>query len=736
MTRLPDINLLTSRQLEEILKTCDSYLGKKLGLEGSSDNLKLPVIISGLNLSWKSVDDFEGDINIFTGEKNIRSAYAKLYTLWEQKLHQEKSEKVERTTPTKESLKSSEEERVKREKILRESEVKGKVQTEKFIKSQKVYLEAKEKTQEITLTEQENIALGKLIQSAESDPKTFVAEMAQEISNKTGADPESCQVAALDFYTKINSKTTDVPPSAFLAVASSQKDPEIIEASLSFAQLYELKNKELRSLIQPVLGEKIIQVFYPLGNQEFNVTNEKTDKSEYEIDLGQLQSDFRNFQDSPVLDQIKNQGKSVIKEWVANKIESLPAQSAFKGFVSRIKSSQLFKQALPFLGMAPTTEVVTTSFVGKTINFLFPQFAPKIAQVATRLGIDLGIRATATVAAGTTGTTAAKALGANLGKVAAGALAKIGISIPASFIPGLNIALWAITIISILKDLKNFIQQFGPKIKQWLSDNAHWLVGIGAAGLLFRNPIINVLGITSISAGILSGASFAKIAGRTAFFFARLGASMAVTIGTPIIITIIVFPILVAIILFIINSGAYVVPPKSSTSIPGECMGDVAVKPEATGIMFSPDNKYAYPVAPSGSTGESCTHWDKSLATDIFPANKHAPVIAYTSGSIEGISLTDSKGGKYVILAGNDGRYYYYAHNCALFVKEGDAVFAGDVIATTDQSGSANGTAEHLHFAISSAPNFVNGGTVCPSQDFADKFPDYNKCKPEEMCIP
>lgn len=40
---------------------------------------------------------------------------------------------------------------------------------------------------------------------------------------------------------------------------------------------------------------------------------------------------------------------------------------------------------------------------------------------------------------------------------------------------------------------------------------------------------------------------------------------MAITIGTPIIVAIVVFPILVAIILFIINSGAYIVPPMTNT---------------------------------------------------------------------------------------------------------------------------------------------------------------------------
>ena len=196
-----------------------------------------------------------------------------------------------------------------------------------------------------------------------------------------------------------------------------------------------------------------------------------------------------------------------------------------------------------------------------------------------------------------------------------------------------------------------------------------------------------------------------------------------------------------AIILFIINSGAYIVPPGAGGHTPGgipiECIGDSGSAPTATGILFSADGRYAYPLAPSNSVGEDCTHWDKSLATDMFPSGiTHMPVIAYTSGSILGISLNDSLGGKYIILAGSDGRYYYYAHNCTLYVTEGQSVKVGDVIAITDQTGSAANTPEHLHFAISSAPNFGGGGTVCPSQDFANKFSGYNNCVPTKRCIP
>ena len=113
------------------------------------------------------------------------------------------------------------------------------------------------------------------------------------------------------------------------------------------------------------------------------------------------------------------------------------------------------------------------------------------------------------------------------------------------------------------------------------------------------------------------------------------------------------------------------------------------------------------------------------------------PVIAYTSGTVAFIVEDDELGGKYIILKGNDNRYYYYAHNCALFVKKGQTVSVGEVIATTNRTGqNAAITPEHLHFAIGPSTLFPDGGgTVCPQTDFEDKF-SLDRCSPVKQCAP
>jgi murein DD-endopeptidase MepM/ murein hydrolase activator NlpD len=93
-------------------------------------------------------------------------------------------------------------------------------------------------------------------------------------------------------------------------------------------------------------------------------------------------------------------------------------------------------------------------------------------------------------------------------------------------------------------------------------ENVLPVIAIGG-GLLVGGPI----GLTMIAGGGLYAIGALKGVGVGAFF-GRLGAifgSIAVTIATPIIVTLLVIPPTVAFFMFIINSGAYMVPPSALT---------------------------------------------------------------------------------------------------------------------------------------------------------------------------
>ncbi|MFZ2199742.1 MAG: peptidoglycan DD-metalloendopeptidase family protein [Microgenomates group bacterium] len=171
------------------------------------------------------------------------------------------------------------------------------------------------------------------------------------------------------------------------------------------------------------------------------------------------------------------------------------------------------------------------------------------------------------------------------------------------------------------------------------------------------------------------------------------------------------------------------------------CNAQSQPKPSPGNIIFSNDKKYAFPV--SGFTDYACYHWDGVMAVDIFTGQsayqdpeKNLPVVAYTSGTVSMVVMNDELGGKYIILKGDDGRYYYYAHNCGIYVSAGQRVSVGEVMATTDQSGkNAAITPEHSHFAISTAENFFEGGSICPQKDFYEKFSSLkDRCNINTMC--
>jgi murein DD-endopeptidase MepM/ murein hydrolase activator NlpD len=99
-------------------------------------------------------------------------------------------------------------------------------------------------------------------------------------------------------------------------------------------------------------------------------------------------------------------------------------------------------------------------------------------------------------------------------------------------------------------------------------------------------------------------------------------------------------------------------------------------------------------------------------ATDIF-----APIgtrfVAVTSGTIQGVSLTDTwdpevndgatRSGLFVSLIGDDGVRYYGSHLSAVAdgIVAGVRVEAGTLLGLVGVSGNARDTPPHLHFGIS-----------------------------------
>ena len=138
---------------------------------------------------------------------------------------------------------------------------------------------------------------------------------------------------------------------------------------------------------------------------------------------------------------------------------------------------------------------------------------------------------------------------------------------------------------------------------------------------------------------------------------------------------------------------------------------------------------YIFPVADC-AVNYARAHHDYA-ATDIL-AKKGCKFVSPVKGVIDEVNRKDiwsgktnlgiDRGGLYVSVIGEDGVRYYGSHlvSVAADIQPGVSVTAGQLLGKIGSTGSARGTAPHLHFGISwptpSQPNvwWVRRGVVLP----------------------
>jgi murein DD-endopeptidase MepM/ murein hydrolase activator NlpD len=138
---------------------------------------------------------------------------------------------------------------------------------------------------------------------------------------------------------------------------------------------------------------------------------------------------------------------------------------------------------------------------------------------------------------------------------------------------------------------------------------------------------------------------------------------------------------------------------------------------------------YIFPVADC-AVNYARAHHDYA-ATDIL-AKKGCKFVSPVNGAIDEVNRVDTwsgktnlgidRGGLYVSVIGDDGVRYYGSHlmSVAASIQPGMTVKAGQILGKVGSTGSARGTAPHLHFGISwptpSQPNvwWVRRGVVLP----------------------
>jgi len=152
------------------------------------------------------------------------------------------------------------------------------------------------------------------------------------------------------------------------------------------------------------------------------------------------------------------------------------------------------------------------------------------------------------------------------------------------------------------------------------------------------------------------------------------------------------------------------------------------VQPKA-GQTFSADGKYCFPLPRKALTeGWHHHHWSAKDPNPIdLAAPFGTPVYAYTNGTIH--LAASANGGPYAFhLWGDDGRTYRYSHVRKNFVKEGQRVGVGDLLAEVGDEGNAkrNPPYPHLHFAGDTTPRRADvafaKSNINMAEDFVKKF--------------
>ena len=431
-----------------------------------------------------------------------------------------------------------------------------------------------------------------------------------------------------------------------------------------------------------------------------------------------------------------------------NSLVKISLKSPESGSFVKISLSKAKPELIRVISKSLSDKAIISSapvFV-KIVATKFPALALKLATIPT-------VRQVATKVAVKAATSLAIKLGLLTAELAGGPPGWV------LLVAQIAIEVGAFLIKKVGKLLKDLYSKIGIELKNVKDE--HVFVGsivVSLAGVWLITTGYFIAGVTLVTIGVIGAAATIKSGlfalGGAASSFARflvnlpsllLGGSvtgLGFVIGASIII-----PIVLTFLVVITSHSAFLAPLTRQSGPPGqppaECNGQNSPPPQASDILFSSDGKYAFPIAPFSQLWYGCSHWDGVRATDIGmigdtaknpPRGAHLPIIAYTSGTIQSTSTTDPLGGKYIILRGDDGRFYYYAHNCALYVSPGDRVAVGDVIASSDNTGSAANTVEHLHFAVSTTGNFVGGGTICPAADFQAKF-GLTRCNSQPLCI-
>ena len=482
------------------------------------------------------------------------------------------------------------------EQIKKVNELKTKLESNP--QENKVYIKVEVKEEKVDLTTEESAVIENFKKTVAENPRQSAEQLEKVILARQKDIPEVlARAAAIDTVATVTEKI-EYSPAVQTAtfIAASKKlttNPDIKNVVESETASQIARHKQSQQIISSAFGDKFAKEVMP-AIENYSVEISQTPQTGYTQSFNYSQIPEYHAQNlsnqNVLLDNIKDFGQDAVKSEINSHIGNIVQKRLLALPEGHFLRTEAVTNILSTFGVGTPIEWVATNTLGKTI--IFTGTESTFGFIGQITGIDFGLvggfaggtiaaRAasyakTATDVAITGGTMASEAFLGGAGQamsqtavsVGGAAVAKTGVSALISKvttalstlipIPVLN---WIIGFVGgevLGKLFGKFIEKYGPKIKKIFNEYVLPLL-VGGGLFVVGGPVLGMVG-GGVMFGIGRGLTIGAIAGWGGRFLGILGKAVVFEIGTPILVTILVFPIIVALILFIINSGAYIVP--------------------------------------------------------------------------------------------------------------------------------------------------------------------------------
>lgn len=338
----------------------------------------------------------------------------------------------------------------------------------------------------------------------------------------------------------------------------TQNTQEVIKASIATSSVYRFQpDLFYKDILKTALGENVASAVFG-SNYKITVSEIPAEGYFYTYNFARANDEGKQIyqEQNQTLQKLQSFGGNFAKDEARNYLVNQSATyfaktSLGQKVLSNPKAQIAFYSV--FKGAGKTVTWTGGNFVGNAVLKFAPEYAPLLNLVTgTKFVTPVITQATA------------KVTGQVVGEVATQVAVKTGVTATLSatlgtalsWIPGIGTAIG----IAVGWFVGKLIEKINwPKVKKWFQENGPVLAGVAGLGALaLGGPAVGGLVLLG---GLAATGTLGAFATGAFGVLGFIGRSVGIAIATPVIVTLLVLPPLVAFIMLVINNSAYVVPP-------------------------------------------------------------------------------------------------------------------------------------------------------------------------------